>query len=146
MIGLAFAEELEAQGFGTYGETIWWNTSPVLNTGSVSQLEGLWVNTTPVEAGTNGSSYTDTITISTRYTDPIRQGVVLMRVTDFINTRLIKYCKLDLTIGVECDFPIIKVGTCTSGTLEAVDSEGRYVKQVTFDLTYRYPNPLPAIP
>lgn len=146
MIGLAVAEELQRQGFGVYGETIWWNTSPVLNTGSVVDLEGMWVNTTAVASSIQGPTYTDEVTISTRYTDPLRQGVMLMYLTDFINRQLIKYCELDLTIGIECSFPILNVGACTNGTLQAVDSEGRYVKQTSFELTYQYPHALPELP
>lgn len=145
MIALAFAEELERQGFGTYGENIWWDTSPVLNTGSVSELEGVWVYATPVETGLRGCWYRSTITVSTRFTDMVRQGHMLMLISDFVNRIFSKYCQLRLTIGVDCVFPILSVGECSSGTLEAVDSEGRLVKTLSFDIQYRYPDPMPEL-
>ena len=44
MIDLAMCMTLQNEGFGTYGKTLFFGTSPVLDTGSVTNAEGIWVN------------------------------------------------------------------------------------------------------
>ena len=46
MIDLAMCMTLQNEGFGTYGKTLFFGTSPVLDTGSVTNAEGIWVNAT----------------------------------------------------------------------------------------------------
>ena len=41
MIDLAIALALERAGFGVYGDTIFWNVSPLLQTGTVSENYGI---------------------------------------------------------------------------------------------------------
>ena len=65
MIDLAMCMTLQNEGFGTYGKTLFFGTSPVLDTGSVTNAEGIWVNANTV--GINGDLYTDQLTISSRY-------------------------------------------------------------------------------
>ena len=54
MIDLAMCMTLQNEGFGTYGKTLFFGTSPVLDTGSVTNAEGIWVNANTVDI--NGDS------------------------------------------------------------------------------------------
>jgi hypothetical protein len=56
MIDLAMCMTLQNEGFGTYGKTLFFGTSPVLDTGSVTNAEGIWVNANTVDI--NGDLYT----------------------------------------------------------------------------------------
>ena len=92
MIELAVALDLAEHGFGTYGETIFVNESPILDTGAVSSKDGIWITSTTMSNG-NGH-YTDQLTIS----------------------------------------------PASSIDLDAVDSEGHYVKSIHFAITYPLPD------
>ena len=144
MIDLAIALALERAGFGTYGDTIFWNVSPVLQTGSVSDSYGIWVNATTVSSVAD--TYTDEITISTRYADELQQGITLMHLIDWVNGTRINECKLSLDPLIpDCEFQIVQQFKSTAIDLEAVDSEGRWVKTVRFQIQYKYPRVLPAL-
>ena len=144
MIDLAIALALERAGFGKYGDTIFWNVSPVLQTGSVSDNYGIWVNATTVSSVAD--TYTDEITISTRYADELTQGVALMHIVDWVNGTLINECALNLDpLITNCQFNIVQQSKSTAIDLEAVDAEGRWVKTIRFQIQYKYPRTLPAL-
>ena len=144
MIDLAIALALQNTGLGVLGETLFWNQSPVLSTGTVTSSEGAWVNAITVES--NGDTYTDQVTVSTRFADTLAQGVWLMHAADYINNTLVSECGLSLTPLIDdCEFPIVKTGKSTSMSLDAVDNEGRFVKSIQFQIKYKYPSPLPSL-
>lgn len=144
MIDLAIALALERAGFGKYGDTIFWNVSPVLQTGTVSENYGIWVNSTTVSSVAD--TYTDEITISTRYADELSQGINLMHIIDWVNGTLIDQCALGLEPLIhDCEFRIVQLSKSTAIDLEAVDSEGRWVKTVRFQIQYKFPRMLPAL-
>ena len=138
MIELAVALDLAEHGFGTYGETIFVNESPILDTGAVSSKNGIWVTSTTVSNG-NGH-YIDQLTISTRFYDVIRQGEYLLKLMEYINTQLADQC----TLSCQPESPIIynklTISPASSIDLDAVDSEGHYVKSIHFNITYPLPD------
>lgn len=138
MIDLAVALALQDAGFGTYGETIFANRSPILDTGAVSSKDGIWVTATTISY--NAGHYTDQITISTRYYDSIQQGETLLRIMAWLNSALVDAC----TLSCEPESPIIfdhlDIRPASSIDLDAIDDEGRYVKSVHFNVTYPLPD------
>lgn len=138
MIELAVALDLAEHGFGTYGETIFVNESPILDTGAVSSKDGIWITSTTV-SNDNGH-YTDQLTISTRFYDVIRQGEYLLKLMEYINTQLVDQC----TLSCQPESPIVynklTISPASSIDLDAVDSEGHYVKSIHFTITYPLPD------
>lgn len=138
MIELAVALDLAEHGFGTYGETIFVNESPILDTGAVSSKDGIWITCTTMSNG-NGH-YTDQLTISTRFYDVIRQGEYLLKLMEYINTQLVDQC----TLSCQPESPIVynklTISPASSIDLDAVDSEGHYVKSIHFNITYPLPD------
>ena len=43
MIDLAVCMALQNEGYGTYGQNLFFGTSPVMDTGTVISQEGIWV-------------------------------------------------------------------------------------------------------
>lgn len=138
MIDLAIALALQDAGFGVYGENLFANRSPILDTGAVSSKDGIWVTATTISYG--AGHYTDQLTISTRYYDAIQQGETLLRVMSWINSTLVDAC----TLSCEPESPIIfdhlDIHPASSIDLDAIDEEGRYVKSIHFTVTYPLPD------
>ena len=138
MIDLAVALALQDAGFGTYGETIFANRSPILDTGAVSSKDGIWVTATTISY--NAGHYTDQITISTRYYDAIQQGETLLRIMSWINSTLVDAC----TLSCEPESPIVfghlDIHPASAIDLDAIDDEGRYVKSIHLTVTYPLPD------
>ena len=145
MIDLAVALTLEEHGFGTYGETIWWNQSPVLDSGAVSSQQGIFVNATTV--GVAGDLYADQITISTRFNDVLKQGLYLLNLMDWQRNVMCDLCELDINLP-ECQikFENCDIRPCAAINFDAVDSEGHWVKSLTFNVSYKLPLELPPLP
>ena len=128
MIDLAMCMTLQNEGFGTYGKTLFFGTSPVLDTGSVTNAEGIWVNANTVDI--NGDLYTDQLTISSRYFDVIEQGRLMLRL-------LHEYCRLTCNPIADIDFVSIRVYPATAIDMDAIDGEGRWVKSIRFNVDYK---------
>lgn len=135
MIDLAMAMALQNEGFGTYGKNLFFGTSPVLDTGSVTNAEGIWVNANTVDI--NGDLYTDQLTISSRYFDVIAQGYVMLRLLRFVNNRLHDYCRLRCKPIADIDYVSIRVHPATAIDMDAIDGEGRWVKSIRFNVDYK---------
>lgn len=141
MIDLAMCVALQNEGFGTYGKNLFFGTSPVLDTGSVTNAEGIWVNANTVDI--NGDLYTDQLTISSRYFDVIAQGYRMLDLLQFVNNRLHEYCRLTCNPIADIDFVSIRVHPATAIDMDAIDGEGRWVKSIRFNVDYKLsPEPL----
>lgn len=138
MIELAIALDLQEHGFGTYGETIFVNESPILDTGAVSSKDGIWITSTTV-SNSNGH-YTDQLTVSTRFYDVIRQGEYLLKLMEYINTQLVDQCTLSCQPESPIVYEKLNISPASSIDLDAVDSEGHYVKSIHFTITYPLPD------
>lgn len=142
MIDLAIALALQQGGFGTYGKEIRWNSSAVMGTGTVTGDSGLWVNSTPQDV--TGDWYTDTVTISSRDRDPIRQGLTLLKLMNFLRGDWAQTCTLSTEpIVPDLTFTNVKITPPTSISIEAVDGEGRWVKAIQFIVKYKVPETIP---
>lgn len=135
MIDLAMAMALQNEDFGTYGKDLFFGTSPVLDTGSVTNAEGIWVNANTVDI--NGDLYTDQITISSRHFDVIEQGRLMLRLLHFVNNRFHDYCRLTCSPITDIDFVSIRVHPATAIDMDAIDGEGRWVKSIRFNVDYK---------
>lgn len=145
MIGLAVCMELEKHGFGTYGEDIFWNVSPIMDTGQITAQQGIWVNSIPTGVS-SGNMFTDTVTISTRFRDPLKQGRYLLQLLAWITGGWRNTCVLStapIQEGVE--FKNCSIRAPQGVTLDAVDNEGRWVESLQFDVSYQLPDDLPPI-
>lgn len=138
MIDLAVALALQDAGFGTYGENIFANRSPILDTGAVSSKDGIWVTATTISY--NAGHYTDQITISTRYYDAIQQGETLLRIMSWINSTLVDACTLSCEPESPIVFDHLDIHPASAIDLDAIDDEGRYVKSIHFTVTYPLPD------
>lgn len=138
MIELAVALDLAEHGFGTYGETIFVNESPILDTGAVSSKDGIWITSTTVSNGNR--HYTDQLTISTRFYDVIRQGEYLLKLMEYINTQLVDQCTLSCQPESPIVYEKLNISPASSIDLDAVDNEGHYVKSIHFTITYPLPD------
>ena len=138
MIDLAIALALQDAGYGTYGETLFANRSPILDTGAVSSKDGIWVTATTISY--NAGHYTDQITISTRYYDSIQQGETLLRIMSWINSTLVDACSLSCEPESPIVFDHLDIRPASSIDLDAIDDEGRYVKSIHFNVTYPLPD------
>lgn len=138
MIDLAVALALQDAGFGTYGETIFANRSPILDTGAVSSKDGIWVTATTISyvAG----HYTDQLTVSTRYYDAIQQGETLLRIMSWVNSTLVDACTLSCEPESPIVFDHLDIHPASSIDLDAIDDEGRYVKSIHLTVTYPLPD------
>lgn len=138
MFDLAIALLLARSGYGEYGKDIFWNVSPVMGSGEVSKEAGIWVNGLPQDV--RGDLYTDTLTVSTRYFDPIIQAETLMDIMKYGREDFPKICDLTLEpivpgfMFTHCDIkPPDAIST------DAVDGEGRFVKSIHFNASYKLP-------
>lgn len=140
MLALAVIEAMEQAGFGAYGETLWWDASPVLATGTVTSQEGVWVTATPGSVS-DAFVYQTTIQISARFFDTVRQGKVLLDLMAWVNSDLSRACSLTVTLGQTQPivFPLTGVDPCQYPTLTAIDGEGRPVKQTQFTIHHKLP-------
>ena len=138
MIDLAVALALQDAGFGVYGETIFANRSPILDTGAVSSKDGIWVTATT--RSYNAGHYTDQLTISTRYYDAIQQGETLLRIMSWINSTLVDACTLSCEPESPIVFDHLDIHPASAIDLDAIDDEGRYVKSIHFTVTYPLPD------
>lgn len=138
MIDLAIALALQDAGFGVYGDNIFANRSPILDTGAVSSKDGLWVTATTISY--NAGHYTDQITISTRYYDAIQQGETLLRIMSWINSTLVDACSLSCEPESPIVFDHLDIHPASAIDLDAIDEEGRYVKSIHFTVTYPLPD------
>lgn len=145
MISLAIMLALQDAGFGTYGETLFWNESPVMAQGNVSGIEGMWVNSLPSSVAAD--TYHDTITVSIRYRDPLQQTVMVARLLRWLEDNADQTCNLSCTPLIDCSLEIVKITRLTGATFEAVDAEGRWIQSITFDAIYKLPDiiPTPAV-
>ena len=135
MIDLAMCMTLQNEGFGTYGKTLFFGTSPVLDTGSVTNAEGIWVNANTGDS--NGALSTEQLTISSRYLDVIAQGYRMLDLLQFVNNRLHDYCRLTCNPIADIDFLSIRVHPATAIDMDAIDGEGRWVKSIRFNVDYK---------
>lgn len=146
MIDLAIALALQDAGFGVYGDNIFANRSPILDTGAVSSKDGIWVTATTISyvAGHTISyvagHYTDQITISTRYYDAIQQGETLLRIMSWINSTLVDACSLSCEPESPIVFDHLDIHPASAIDLDAIDDEGRYVKSIHLTVTYPLPD------
>lgn len=138
MIDLAIALALQDAGFGVYGDNIFANRSPILDTGAVSSKDGIWVTATTISY--NAGHYTDQITISTRYYDAIQQGETLLRIMSWINSTLVDACTLSCEPESPIVFDHLDIHPASAIDLDAIDEEGRYVKSIHFTVTYPLPD------
>lgn len=138
MIDLAIALALQDAGFGTYGENLFANRSPILDTGAVSSKDGIWVTATTISY--NAGHYTDQITISTRYYDAIQQGETLLRIMSWINSTLVDACSLSCEPESPIVFDHLDIHPASAIDLDAIDEEGRYVKSIRLNVTYPLPD------
>ena len=138
MIDLAVALALQDAGFGTYGENLFANRSPILDTGAVSSKDGIWVTATTISY--NAGHYTDQLTISTRYYDAIQQGETLLRIMSWINSTLVDACSLSCEPESPIVFDHLDIHPASAIDLDAIDDEGRYVKSIHFTVTYPLPD------
>lgn len=131
---------MEQAGFGRYGDTLWWDASPVLQTGTVTAQEGVWVTATPGNVN-DAFVYQTTIQVSARFLDTIRQGKVLLDLMNWVNGELSRRCSLTVTLGQSTPivFPVTGVDACQYPQLTAIDSEGRPVKQTQFTIHHKLP-------
>lgn len=143
MLGLAIALSLQEQGFGTYGEDIFWNKSPVLASGSVVGDSGLWVNSLPESI--SGDLYTDNVTVSTRFTDPLKQGLYMLQLLNLFRTQWFDNCELTTKPISDVTFTNVEILKGTSVSLEAVDNEGKWVQAIRFQVRYKLPTELPPL-
>lgn len=138
MIDLGIALLLDQAGYGEYGKTIFWDVSPVFGSGEVSPQYGIWVNAQAI--GVSGDMYTDTVTIATRYGDPLKQGEILTDLMRYARDSLKKVCNLSLEPYVKgFMYPYVDIKPPAGITFDAVDSEGRWVKSLHMDVTYKLP-------
>lgn len=140
MIELAVALDLAEHGFGTYGETIFVDESPILDTGAVSSKDGIWITSTTVSNGNGNGHYTDQLTVSTRFYDVIRQGEYLLKLMEYINTQLVDQCTLSCQPESPIVYEKLNISPASSIDLDAVDNEGHYVKSIHFTITYPLPD------
>lgn len=140
MLALAVIEAMEQAGFGQYGETLWWDASPVLATGTVTAQEGIWVTATPGSVS-DAFVYQTQIQVSARFLDTIRQGRVLLDLMNWVNSELSRRCELTVTLGQTQPivFPLTGIDSCQYPTLTAIDGEGRPVKQIQFTIHHKLP-------
>lgn len=140
VLALAVIEALEAAGFGQYGDTLWWDASPVLATGTVTAQEGVWVTATPGNVS-DAFVYQTTIQVSARFLDTVRQGRVLIDLMNWVNRDLAGRCELTVTLGQTQPlvFPLTGVDPCQYPQLTAIDGEGRPVKQTSFTVHHKLP-------
>lgn len=138
MIDLAIALALQDAGFGVYGENLFANRSPILDTGAVSSKDGIWVTATTISY--NAGHYTDQITISTRYYDAIQQGETLLRIMSWINSTLVDACSLSCEPESPIVYDHLDIHPASAIDLDAIDEEGRYVKSIHLTVTYPLPD------
>lgn len=138
MIDLAIALALQDAGFGVYGENLFANRSPILDTGAVSSKDGIWVTSTTISY--NAGHYTDQLTISTRYYDAIQQGETLLRIMSWINSTLVDACSLSCEPESPIVFDHLDIHPASAIDLDAIDDEGRYVKSIHLTVTYPLPD------
>lgn len=143
MLDLAIALAMENAGLGRYGESIWFGTSPVLSDGAVSAETGVWVNMTAGAA--NRGCKTAIVTISTRSDDVVYQGLLDAHIHEWCDTVLQGMCVLSCKPILDLEYKLVNVSASQSETLEAVDSEGRWVKTITVNIAYQMSGSLPSL-
>lgn len=138
MIDLGIALLLDQAGYGEYGKTIFWNISPVFGSGEVSTQYGIWVNSQPI--GVNGDMYTDTVTIATRYNDPLKQGEIMADLMKYARDSLKDVCAISLDPYVKgFTYENVDIKPPAGISFDAVDGEGRWVKSLHMDVSYKLP-------
>lgn len=138
MIDLGIALLLQEHGYGEYGQNIFWNVSPVFGSGMVSSDYGLWVNATPERVA--GDLYTDSISISSRFEDPLAQAKIMASVMRWGRETLPRLCDISLepiVPGFKLHHCSIKAPTAIS--MDAIDEEGRWVKSLQLQGSYKLP-------
>ena len=135
MIDLAVCIALQNEGYGTYGQNLFFGTSPILDTGTVTSQEGIWINANTVDI--NGDLYTDQITISSRHNDVLTQGRLMLRLLALINNTLPNYCHLTCQPITDITYTNIRTHPATASDLDAIANEGRWVKSIRFQIDYK---------
>lgn len=135
MIDLAVCMALQNEGYGTYGQNLFFGTSPILDTGTVTSQEGIWVNANTVDI--SGDLYTDQITISSRHNDVLTQGRLMLRLLNLINNTLPHYCRLTCQPITDITYESIRTHPATAIDLDAIDHEGHWVKSIRFQIDYK---------
>lgn len=135
MIDLAICMTLQNENYGIYGQNLFFGASPILDTGTVTNQQGIWVNANTINI--NGDLYTDQITISSRYDDVLTQGRLMLRLLDFINNRLPHYNQLTCQPITNITYQSIRTHPATAIDLDAIDHEGHWVKSIRFQTDYK---------
>lgn len=135
MIDLAVCMTLQNEGYGNYGQNLFFGTSPVLDTGTVTNQQGIWVNANTIDI--NGDLFTDQITISSRHEDVLTQGRLMLRLLNLINNTLPHRCRLTCQPITDITYESIRIHPATAIDLDAIDHEGRWVKSIRFQIDYK---------
>ncbi len=135
MIDLAVCMALQEAGYGVYGDTLFFGVSPVLDSGSVSSTFGLYVNSQTVDI--QGDLYTDSITISSRYDDVLEQGLTMYKLLWWVNNDFRSSCSLSCEPISPLRFGHVRVYPCKGVDFDAIDGQGRWVKSLRFDVSYK---------
>lgn len=135
MIDLAVCMTLQTEGCGIYGQNLFFGTSPILDTGTVTSQEGIWINANTVDI--NGDLFTDQITISSRHNDVLTQGRLMLRLINLINNTLPHCCQLTCQPIADITYTSVRTHPATAIDLDAIDNEGRWVKSIRFQIDYK---------
>lgn len=135
MIDLAICMTLQNEGYGIYGQNLFFGTSPILDTGTVTSQQGTWVNANTIDI--KGDLYTDQITISSRHENVLTQGRLMLRLLNLINNKLPTYNQLTCQPITDITYTSIRTHPATAIDLDAIDHEGRWVKSIRFQIDYK---------
>lgn len=139
MLGLVFALHMEEQGFGVFGESLFWNTSPLLLGGGISSDFGWWVREEGVSTGEKKfiGTYSSELVVSCRFSDQLEQGVEATRFVHYLNTTFKKQCRLAYRYeAYNLAVKLFDLGVAAVPSVVAVDTEGRLVQETRFAVTY----------
>lgn len=143
MLDLALVLALADAGLCEYGTTGFCASSPILDDGTVTSDSGLWVTVTPSD--NNKATKTATVSIQTRADDVIYQGLLEAHLVKWVDTVLPSLCDVSCNPILDITYSLVSSSTASTPSLQSVDSEGHYVKQIEFTLSYKAPETLPAL-
>lgn len=110
----------------------------MFGSGEVSGQQGIWVNSQPISI--QGDLYTDTVTIASRYNDPLKQAEVLTDLMKYARDGLKDVCTISLDPYVKgFTYPYVDIKPPAGISFDAVDGEGRWVKSLHMDVSYKLP-------
>lgn len=135
MICLAVMLAMQDAGFGTEGQDLFWNQSPVMNTGTVSPSQGIWVNSLPVSK--TADRFTDQVTISFRFRDPLEQARTMTRFLNWLDGDAQHLCNLSCAPRIpEISYKRVDITNVLGAQYDTADNEGRWVTSVAFNIAY----------